>query len=41
VVATLTRNDELIVDGGEENGFVKVQGASASGWIKITMIAKR
>jgi hypothetical protein len=41
VVATLARTDELIVDGGEQNGFVKVQGASAAGWIKITMISKR
>ena len=41
VVATLARGDELLVDGDEKNGFVKVQGASASGWVKTTMIAKR
>jgi hypothetical protein len=41
VVATLARGDELVVDGEEKNGFVKVQGASASGWVKTTMIAKR
>ncbi len=41
VVATLARGDELLIDGDEKNGFVKVQGASASGWVKTTMIAKR
>lgn len=41
VVATLARGDELLVDGDEKNGFVKVQGASASGWVKTTMISKR
>jgi curli biogenesis system outer membrane secretion channel CsgG len=41
VVATLTRADELLIDGEEKNGFIKVQGASASGWIKTTMITKR
>ncbi len=41
VVATLGRADELLIDGEEKNGFIKVQGASASGWIKTTMISKR
>ncbi len=41
VVATLARGDELLIDGEEKDGFVKVQGAAASGWVKITMIAKR
>ena len=42
VVATLTRADELIVEADDEtNGFVKVLGASAGGWIKISMITKR
>ena len=41
VVATLARGDELLVDGDEKNGFVKVQGASASGWVKTTMLSKR
>ncbi|MEQ1868975.1 MAG: SH3 domain-containing protein [Vicinamibacterales bacterium] len=41
VVATLARGDELLVDGDEKNGFIKVQGASASGWVKTTMVSKR
>jgi hypothetical protein len=41
VVATLGRGDELVVDGEEKNGFIKVQGASASGWVKISMMSKR
>ncbi len=41
VVATLGRGDEFIVDGDEKNGYVKVQGASASGWVKVSMMSKR
>ena len=41
IVATLTRNDELVVIGGESNGFVNVQGSSASGWVKIVLVTKR
>jgi curli biogenesis system outer membrane secretion channel CsgG len=41
VVATLTRNDEFIVMGEEKDGYVQVQGANASGWVKITMMQKR
>jgi hypothetical protein len=40
-VATLARGDELVVIGAEKNGFVQVQGASASGWIKIVLAEKR
>ena len=41
VVATLTRADEFIVEGEEKDGFIKVTGASASGWVKISMMTKR
>jgi curli biogenesis system outer membrane secretion channel CsgG len=41
IVATLGRGDELIVDGAEQDGFIKVQGADASGWIKTSMLSKR
>jgi hypothetical protein len=41
VVATLARTDELVVIGAEKNGFVNVQGASGSGWIKMVLVGKR
>ena len=41
VLATLARGDELVVVGDEKNGFIQVQGAAASGWIKITLVQKR
>ena len=41
VLATLSKADELvIVDGKETNGFVRVQGSNASGWIKAVLILK-
>jgi hypothetical protein len=40
-VGTLARNDELVVIGAEKNGFVNVQGASGSGWVKIVLVQKR
>jgi hypothetical protein len=40
VVATLGKNDELVVVGGEKNGYVNVQTASASGWVRIVLVAK-
>jgi hypothetical protein len=41
VVATLGRNDELVVLGTEKNGFVNVQGSTASGWVKVLMMQRR
>ncbi|MEQ1909114.1 MAG: CsgG/HfaB family protein [Vicinamibacterales bacterium] len=41
VVGTLGRADELVVTGDEKNGFIQVQGSSASGWVKITLVQKR
>jgi hypothetical protein len=40
-LATLTRGEELVVIGGEKDGFINVQGASASGWVKIVLVQKR
>lgn len=41
VVATLGRGDELVVVGGEKDGYVQVQGSSASGWVKVVLVSKR
>jgi hypothetical protein len=41
VVATLARGEEVVVVGGEKDGYVSVQAANASGWIKIALVAKR
>jgi hypothetical protein len=41
VVATLGRGDELVVVGGEKDGYVNVQGSNASGWVKVVLVNKR
>lgn len=41
VVATLARGEELVVVGGEKNGYLNVQGAAATGWVRIVLIDKR
>jgi len=41
VLATLGRGEELVVTGGEKDGFINVQGSSASGWVKIVLVQKR
>ena len=41
VIGTLSKGDELVVIGGEENGFLNVQGAGGSGWVKVVLIVKR
>ena len=41
VLATLGKGDELVVTGAEKDGFINVQGASASGWVKIVLLQKR
>ena len=33
--------DELVVIGEDKNGYVNVQGATASGWVKIVLVQKR
>ena len=32
-LATLSKADELVVTGAEKDGYIAVQGASASGWV--------
>jgi hypothetical protein len=40
-LGTLARGDELVVVGPVKDGFVNVQGAAASGWVKIVLVQKR
>jgi hypothetical protein len=40
-LATLARGEELVVIGGEKDGFINVQGATGSGWVKIVLVQKR
>jgi hypothetical protein len=40
-LATLARTDELVVIGESKDGFSNVQGATASGWVKIVLVQKR
>ena len=40
-LATLGKADELVVTGAEKDGYINVQGASASGWVKIVLVQKR
>jgi len=40
-LATLARGEELVVIGGDKDGFINVQGATASGWVKIVLVTKR
>jgi hypothetical protein len=37
----LARTDEFLVNGEESNNFIKVEGASAAGWVKASMVARR
>jgi len=41
VLATLARAEELVVIGGVKDGFVNVQSANATGWIKVVLVTKR
>jgi hypothetical protein len=40
VLATLSKADELVVVGDAKDGFINVQSANASGWIKISLVTK-
>jgi Curli production assembly/transport component CsgG len=40
-VATLQRGEELVVIGPEQNGFLNVQGGSASGWVKKVLVNRQ
>jgi hypothetical protein len=41
VLATLGRGDELVVIGTEKDGYINVQSATASGWVKIVLVNKQ
>jgi hypothetical protein len=40
-LATLARTDELVVIGAEKDGYINVQSATATGWVKIVLMQKR
>jgi hypothetical protein len=40
-VATLKKSDELVFLGAEKDGYVKVQGSTAEGWVKKTLVSKK
>ena len=40
-LATLAAGEELVVIGAEKDGYVNVQGAGGSGWIKTVLVLKR
>ncbi len=39
-VATLSKGDEMIFMGEEENGFLKVESGSGAGWVKRVLVSK-
>lgn len=40
-LATLTKSDEVIYEGEEQNGFMKVATPKGSGWVKAIMMKKQ
>lgn len=40
-VAVLKKTDDLVFLGTEKDGYVKVQGSAAEGWVRKTLVAKR
>jgi hypothetical protein len=40
-VGTLPKGEELVVIGGEKNGYVNVQGGAASGWVKKVLVIRQ
>ena len=39
-LATLAKGDEMIFMGEEQNGFLKVESGSGSGWVKKVLVSK-
>ncbi|HEV7986432.1 MAG TPA: CsgG/HfaB family protein [Steroidobacteraceae bacterium] len=39
--ATLGRGEQLVVIGAEQNGYVQVQGSSATGWVKRVLLVRQ
>jgi curli biogenesis system outer membrane secretion channel CsgG len=40
VIASLPKTEELVVIGAEQNGFLNVQGAAGSGWVKAVLVTR-
>ena len=40
LLVQLNRNDEVIFDGKEENGYLKVTTSNGDGWVKKTLMRK-
>ena len=40
-VATLKAGEELVVIGGDKDGYLNVQGATGSGWVRTVLVTKR
>jgi hypothetical protein len=40
-MGTLGRGEQLVVIGAEQNGYVQVQGSSASGWVKKVLLVRQ
>ena len=40
-LGTLPRGEELVVVGVEKDGYVNVQGANGTGWVKVVLMQKR
>jgi hypothetical protein len=41
VVATLGRGEEVVVVGGEKDGYINVETAAGAGWVRATLVQKR
>jgi hypothetical protein len=41
VAATLGRGEEMVVVGDEKDGYIQVQSASATGWVRMTLVQKQ
>ena len=41
VVGTLGQGEQLVVIGAIKDGYVNVQGASASGWVQVALVQKQ
>ena len=39
-VATLPKGEEMVIIGAEQNGYLNVQGGSASGWVKKVLVVR-
>jgi hypothetical protein len=40
-LATLGRNEELVVIGGEQSGYINVQGSEGAGWVRKSLLTRQ